>query len=192
LSQPSGDGQKFVIRQIHPSDKANKLRLKSEDSALGAYLQRSCLSFHNQNIAKTYVTVDESQPEPRRIWAYITILMSEIKNENAQPEGFGQEYRYAYPAVKIARLAVDLKAQGRHLGCDLVSYCIALVKREIMPRVGCRFLTLDANKPAIAFYQKQGFELVDTPTNQALDNPIMFLDLQKLERSLAPQPGVTA
>jgi hypothetical protein len=51
--EKSGDKPRLHIRLIAADDKLNKLRLKQEDGALGAFLQRTCLSYHNANIAKT-------------------------------------------------------------------------------------------------------------------------------------------
>jgi hypothetical protein len=62
----------------------------------------------------------------------------------------------------------------------LVDYALALIKNRIMPLAGCRFVVVDANQPAIEFYKKQGFTLVDTETNRANKCPLMFLDLSKL------------
>jgi GNAT superfamily N-acetyltransferase len=110
-------------------------------------------------------------------------LLSEIRNDLAKIDEFGEAYKYAYPAVKIARLAIDLRHQGEGYGADIVSYCIAIIVKDVMPKVGCRFIVVDANKPAIDFYRKVGFTMVDTDANKALETPVMFLDLQRLLHS---------
>jgi GNAT superfamily N-acetyltransferase len=137
------------------------------------------LRYHDQNLAKTYVYVDESAAHPRRVLAYITILVGEINNADAQvPEIPG--YTFSYPAVKIARLAVDLSIQRQGLGGNLVDYSLAIVKRHISPHVGCRFVVVDANIPAVEFYRKHGFVMVDTEENKKRDHPLMFYDLLKV------------
>lgn len=178
MAEPS-----YVIRPLGPTDKVNKLRLRSEDGALSAFLQRSSQAYHATNVAKTYVYVDEHEPTPQKVIGFITILASEISKENGASADDLPDFRYKfYPAVKIARLAVDNKFQrcGLKLGQNLVAYSLAVVKRQIMPHVGCRFMTVDANKPAIDFYRKCGFVLIDTDDNKGLDSPIMFIDLSKV------------
>ena len=181
MSEP-GDGRKnLVIRQLRTNDKVNKLKLVQADGALGVYLQHWSHKFHLGNIAKSYVLVETDQPTPQKVWGYISLILSEIKSDIATTAEFGQEYNYhAYPAVKIARLAIDRRIQKSGWGRDLVSYTVALVTQEIMPFVGCRFITVDANRPAIEFYKKQGFTMVDTEANKQDSEPVMFMDLQKV------------
>jgi len=170
----------YVLRLVDPNDRVNKLRLRHADGALGAFLQRSCLPYHNGCVARTYVFVDDNEASPRRVVAYITILASEVGRENAATPDI-PDFRFpTYPAIKIARLAVDERAQRRGLGRQLVAYSIALAKREIMSRIGCRFVIVDANQPAIEFYRRCGFVLVDTDDNKNLDTPVMFYDLLKV------------
>ena len=48
-----------------------------------------------------------------------------------------------------------------------------------MPYVGCRFLVVDAKRDSIIFYQKAGFTLLNTASNQRDEHPLMFFDLYK-------------
>jgi ribosomal protein S18 acetylase RimI-like enzyme len=172
---------KFVIRELDDDCKITNLRLVKEDGALAAYLKRNARKHHDESISKTFVMVDENAPVPRPIVGYITILVSEIQNQMAKVEAIGEGYTFHWPAVKIARLAVDERYRGKGLGRDLVSFAVALIMRQIMPYVGCRFITVDSNRPAVEFYEKRGFTLVDTPENRAHHTPVMFLDLHKLK-----------
>lgn len=173
--------RKFVIRELSDETKIANLRLDREDGALAVYLKANAKKHHDENISKTYVMVDENAPLPRPIVAYITILVSEVQNQAAKVEAVGEGYTYHWPAVKIARLAVDQRLKRQGLGRDLVSFCVARIMREIMPVAGCRFVTVDSNRPAVAFYEKMGFVLVDTEENRAHHTPVMFLDLHKLK-----------
>jgi predicted GNAT family N-acyltransferase len=169
----------YAIRLIDPTDRVNRLKLHSEDGALAAFLKRQCKHFHDQNLAKTYVYVDENTPAPRKVLGYVSIVVGEINNADAiVPEL--PEYGFSYPAVKIARLAVELDLQRSGLGGNLVDYSLAVVKRHIAPNVGCRFVVVDANRPAVDFYRKHGFVLVDTEENRKREHPLMFYDLLKV------------
>src|SRR5205814_631983 len=89
-------------------------------------------------------------------------------------------YRYPFPAIKIAKLAVNEAHRGRKLGYQLVSLALAVAKEKVLPHVGCRFLAVDSHPAAIPFYEKCGFRLLDTDTNRDSKNPLMFVDLGKL------------
>lgn len=45
---------------------------------------------------------------------------------------------------------------------------------------GCRFLTVDALKEAVGFYQKNGFQILATPETSD-ETVLMFFDLKKLK-----------
>jgi ribosomal protein S18 acetylase RimI-like enzyme len=179
------DEPKFVIRELGDGCKITNLRLASEDGALAVYLKKNARKHHDEDISKTYVVVDENAAVPRPIVGYITVLASEIKNEMTTVEAVGEGYTYHWPAVKIARLAVDERYRGRGLGRDLVSFAVALVMNQIMPYIGCRFITVDSNRPAVEFYEKRGFTLVDSEENRQHRTPVMFLDMHKLKQAKA-------
>src|SRR3546814_20053741 len=65
------------------------------------------------------------------------------------------EYPYHhYPAVKIARLAVDQRVQKMGLGEGLVNLAVGQAKNIICPAVGCRFITVDSKKQSVDFYRR--------------------------------------
>ncbi len=83
--------------------------------------------------------------------------------------------RKSYPAVKIGRLAVNQKYSGEGIGTfilDNIKYAFTSVKR-----LGCRFLTVDALKSAIPFYEKNGFHFF-TEQDADDDTRLMFFDLK--------------
>ena len=168
----------YLLRPIDPTDRVNKLKLDTADGALSAFLQRSSRAFHENNYAKTFVFVDQNEPAPRKVVAYLSILASEIKIED--PLSDPPPPRNSYPAIKIGRLAVDNRLHRRSLGKQLVAFAVATAKREIMPRIGCRLMVVDANRPAIDFYKKCGFVMLNTKENATLETPLMFIDLQKI------------
>ena len=66
-----------------------------------------------------------------------------------------RKHRSDYPAVKIGRLGVDKNAQHRHIGTDILDF----VKQTFITnnRTGCCFVTVDALRSAIPFYEQNGF-----------------------------------
>ena len=66
-----------------------------------------------------------------------------------------RKHRSDYPAVKVGRLAVNKKYQGRDIGTDILSYIKCMFAEN--NRTGCAFITIDALKSAIPFYLKNRF-----------------------------------
>lgn len=116
----------------------------------------------------------------------MTLVAGEVaieKDDDGLVDDEAEDVSYPYlqyPAVKIARLAVDRRARGRNIGTDFVSLAIAITQEEVAPVVGCRFLMVDAKIDSVGFYGKAGFTLLDTPTNLARDEKVMFIDIHKL------------
>jgi ribosomal protein S18 acetylase RimI-like enzyme len=172
---------RIEFRQIAPGDKLTGLSLgSSEFTSLKTYLRRDAALHHNHDLAKTYAAfLTGDQP---KLVGYITLVCGQIESERAQAElGPNVQYRYDhYPAIKIARLAVDHRYGGRGIGRDLVRLALGIILDEICPRVGCRFVVVDAKQSAVRFYDRTcGFTLLDTPENRASERPVMFLDLHK-------------
>jgi len=92
---------------------------------------------------------------------------------------FPQRKRYKeYPAVKIGRLAVDGRFQRKDIGTSLLT----LLKQIFITsnRTGCRFLTVDAYRTAIRFYEKNDFSLFIAKDMDGADTTVsMYFDLMR-------------
>lgn len=173
--------KELELRLIHSDDILGKLSLgNAHYTPLKIFLKKMALGFHQYDIAKTYVLA-EIDKQPARIWGYVTLMSSEIiLNENQRPQEISASAKYeAFPAVKIARLAVDKALQGKGYGFTIVQWCATLVRRMIMPHIGCRFLVVDAKRDSIPFYERLGFELLNIESNVTDENPLMFFDIYK-------------
>ena len=91
-----------------------------------------------------------------------------------------RKHRSDYPAVKIGRLGVDAKHQNEHLGRLIINF----VKDTFITnnRTGCAFITVDALKEAIPFYQKNGFKFLkpSEAENTEKDTVSMYYDWTQL------------
>lgn len=87
-----------------------------------------------------------------------------------------RKHRSDYPAVKIGRLGVNLGAQHRHIGTDILDF----VKQTFVTknRTGCCFVTVDALRSAVPFYENNGFKLL-RKINEGETVP-MYYDLTQL------------
>lgn len=173
--------EQLILREIEPGDQVTGFSLGDAASTpLKTFLRKCAKDFHSANVARTYVLVPE-KGNPR-VWGYLTLMCSEIKLGNSHcVDDCEAATRYDdFPAVKIARLAVDQRIRGRGYGEAMVQFAISIVKQDVMPRVGCRFLIAEAKHGAMRFYEKIGFTLLDTTKNRSRKLPVVFLDLHKL------------
>lgn len=176
------DSFDIEIKQIEPGD--NLAGLSLGDAAftpLKIFLKKHAQKYEAQSLSRTYGAF---RPDPQKIVGYITLVCGEVVTD----EGNGQlvddpglEYLYDhYPAVKIARLAVDRRFAGSGLGRTMVNLALGQAKRVICPAVGCRFVVVDSKKESVAFYEKCGFTMLDTPENRERAAPVMWIDLNKV------------
>lgn len=165
-----------TIRQIKPGDRLSGLSLGHKDFVpLKIFLKRDAIKFHDSNLAKTYGAFLSGKPDDAV--GYITLVCGEVATEDvAARDDTHFTYKH-FPALKIARLAVNADLRGSGLGRRLTELALGIAKNEICPRVGCRFVTLDAKQASIDFYKKVGFHLLDTEDNRKRDHPVMFFDL---------------
>jgi ribosomal protein S18 acetylase RimI-like enzyme len=177
----------FVFRQIKPGDRLVGLSLgDAKFTPLKTYLQRNAAVHHNANLAKTYGSFTSSHPS--RLVGYITLVCGQIELQRELAD-LGQEVEYGYdhyPAIKIARLAVDRRYKGRGIGQTLVKLALAIVRNEVCPHVGCRFVVVDAKPESVSFYEeKVGFTALATHENRASDRPVMFVDIHRAARAMS-------
>lgn len=138
------------------------------------------MAYQEQSLARTYVAYE--QGENGRPVAYITIVCGEVQTtaeHSLLDDGINFPYR-SYPAVKIARLAVDVRYRGNGIGKTLVDFSLGIVKTTVCPSVGCRFMVVDSKRQSIKFYENCGFTFLDTADNKARQEPVMFIDLHKI------------
>ncbi len=174
--------QSLLFRQIQNDDFLSKFSLGDASKvALKIFIQKEALEFHQKEIAKTYVLVDEANRN--RVFGYISIVCSEINIATAYDvdESLRVNKYKTFSAVKIVRFALDKALQRKGYGTQMAAWCMSLVKDRIMPLVGCRFLIVDAKADVVTFYERIGFTILDTEENKGTEHPLMFLDLYKLQ-----------
>ena len=141
---------------------------------LKTFLVRDSKKFLKHLLAQTYVVA-----EGKVVLAYATLICGEITAEIETADPDGAEFRYEhYPAVKIARLAVDRRYRKHGLGTKLVEFSVGRAL-EISGIAGCRYVVVDARRQSVNFYERQGFRLIDTNANRELNEPVMFLGLSQ-------------
>lgn len=173
------------LRALDPDDGCRALSLGDEVfTPLKTFLAREAKKLHKENLAKTFVLVIEGQ---RKVQAYITLLCTHVTVQQfSAPLNVEGGFKYKdYPALKVARLAVNRALQGSGAGSALVDFAIGLAVDHIMPNAGCRFLVLDAKSESTGFYEKKGFTKMGAVADGGVEHTAMFMDLHKL-RGYAP------
>jgi GNAT superfamily N-acetyltransferase len=163
----------IAFRQLRPEDDRSGFRSGNID------LDRFFQKFAGQNqflhhIGTTYVAVDGEG-----ILGFVTVSPSEIDVGRIPAVRRKRLPAYPMPVLRLARLAVDERAQDRGLDRILLKAVFRLAK-VLSQEYRCVGVVVDAKPEAITFYQRYGFiefpglsgHLGDRPQPQP-----MFLEL---------------
>jgi GNAT superfamily N-acetyltransferase len=90
------------------------------------------------------------------IVGYITFTIDSIgiKKVNINNEFMS---KFSYPALKIARLAVDSRVERRGIGKYLLQFALGIAW-AISESASCRLVLVESKKASIPFYEKYGFK----------------------------------
>lgn len=141
----------FRIRPLSPND--DRSRFASGQADLDRFFQH----YAGQNqfklgLATTYVALAEEE-----LVGFATVTGGSLdRDEVADPRLRKRLPKYPLPILRLARLAVDLRAQGTGVGTALLRHVlhIALLQRD---RV-CLGVVADAKPHALPFYEAFGFQ----------------------------------
>lgn len=138
------------IKEILP-----KSRLKGFDcntTALNDFLVRYAAKNDELGIGKTFVALDEDDG----IAGYFTLATAQVSYVE-MPDGYrGSLPKYPIPALRIARLAVDERYQGKGVGKWLLSQAFTKVL-QVADVTGLYFVIVDAKETSKGFYEHYGF-----------------------------------
>lgn len=161
------------VRALAPGD--DRSTLSSGDPDLDRFFAR--YAGQNQfrhHIGVTYIAVDDDA-----ILGFVTVSGSHIETAKLSEAKRHRLPHYPLPVLRLARLAVDLRAQGRGVG-DLLLRFVFELALAMAERIGCIGVVVDAKPDAIAFYEKYGFEEMEVVQGELGDRPQprpMFLPL---------------
>ncbi len=161
------------IRRLQRDDDRSELRSGDVD------LDRFFARFAGQNqfrhhIGTTYVAVEDAV-----ILGFVTVVTSEVMVDALPAAKRRRLPAYPLPVLRLARLAVDERAQGKGVGKALLRFVFILAHR-LARDVGCIGVVVDAKPAAIAFYETLGFEVLDVDAGELGDRPQptpMYLEL---------------
>ncbi len=169
----------YELRGLDAQDGCNALSLGDATlTPLKTFLRKEAKKLHQENLAKTFVHVEANST---RVLAYVTALCTQVSVEqfdtSAQVDGF----RYKdFPAIKLARLAVDAELQGQGVGGQLVDFVISPAVEHVMSHTVCRFLIVDAKASSVSFYERKGYSTIGQAADSEQVLTPMFIDLHRL------------
>ena len=161
-------------------DQVGRFRMEDpEDFPLQHFIRRDARKSAKAHLTQTYVAKLTAN---NHVIGYVSMMCAEVKlakSYSIHDKPGADKYEFQ-PAVRIARLAVcdGWRRHKLRVGPQLLDIALAVILSNIQPYAGCRFIVLDAKRKSISFYERNGFRLLDTPTNRAATSPLMFLDLK--------------
>lgn len=167
------------LRELVAGDGCNSLSLGDPAFApLKTFLRKEAKRLHQEHLARTFVIVPKGES---KVLAYITTLCTHVAVEQFADHAVMDGFRYKdYPAIKLARLAVDSSLQGQGVGGQLVDFVIGLATEHVMPYTGCRFVVVDAKPQSVDFYKKKGFWPISSNAAEPEATTAMFIDLRRV------------
>ena len=153
------------------------------DNDLNDFLQNDAKNYLMSMLAVTYLIKVEN-----KIAAYFclsndgltrtTILTAEEKSlwNKVGRKIPNSKRRKTYPAVKIGRLAVAKQYSGFGIG-RLIIDAVRMMYISEPHHAGCRFVTVDAYRSALLFYEKNDFRYLTTKDVDD-DTRTMYFDLK--------------
>jgi predicted GNAT family N-acyltransferase len=154
------------------------------DTDLNGFLFEDAKKYAKELIAVTYILQDES-----KTLAYFNYLNDKISHTDLDGnlakliERIGIHLpsekggHKSYPAVKIGRLAVNVESQIGGLGKMIIDYTKGTFTNNY--KTGCKFITVDAYKKSLPFYEKMGFKYLSSKDKKS-DTRLMYFNLQSI------------
>lgn len=150
----------FQIRKLESDEKVESF--DCGDADLNDFILNESLFYRGALLAVSYVFENKETGE---VAAYFSLANDRVslsdfadKTEfnRFRRNRFPNEKRLrSYPAAKICRFGVNQAYQGKALGAFLIDFIKAYFIFD--NKTGCRFVTVDAYRSAISFYEKNGF-----------------------------------
>ncbi len=169
-----------LIRALTQEDERSRFRSGNID--LDRFFQR----FAGQNQFRHHIGVTFVAVDGAAILGYVTISAASLETSSLPAARRRKLPAYPLPVSRLARLAVDHRAQGKGIGQALLRFGFSLA-HEMARRLGCAGLVVDAKADAVTFYTKYGFFPLEAEAGQLRDRPeptTMFLELGAIPRPL--------
>ena len=134
-------------------------------SELNDWLRQVARQHQDKGLSRTFVAIQEEAP--KLICGYYALTLAEIEQRHL-PDALRKKLPQRIPGIRLGRLAVDMRYQGKGLGELLLVDALTRAQR-IHQEAGVVGLFVDAiDERAAGFYRHFGFL-------SAPDNPLMLV-----------------
>lgn len=185
MSAGEQTNKRLIIHKMQPNEYVSTFDCGDED--LNDFILNEAPLYRDALLAVTYVVVDTDHPEHVLAFCSLAndrISLSDFENKTEynrfrKQQHFPQPKRLkSYPAVKLCRLGVDKSAKGQSIGTKLIEY----IKTSFVTdnKTGCRFVTVDAYVDAIPFYEKNGFQPLNSDDEDSTYTRLLYFDLNDI------------
>lgn len=176
-------GDLYIVRRLESGETITAFNCGDED--LNDFITNEASLYNDAYLAITYVIENKQTKEIVAFFSLSNdrVSLSDFENTTEfnrfRKKRFVNEKRLkSYPAVKIGRLGVSESAKRFSFGTRILN----LVKSMYLAnnRAGCRFVTVDAYKNAVPFYEKNKFNLLLSTISDEDTTVPMYFDLKNL------------
>lgn len=167
---------------IRLSEEHQILPFDCGDSDLNEFLLQDSKKYLAQLLAVTYLieyngrTIAFFSVSNDKITVHDVDSNRRFKKLFQGPMPEGKRYK-SYPAVKIGRFGTDKTIQNSGLGTQILDYIKGWFISE--NKTGCQYITVDAYKQSLRFYEKNSFQYF-TDTDKNADTRQMYFSLLEL------------
>lgn len=165
------------IRPLRPDDDRGGFSCGQAD------LDRFFHHYAGQNQFRLHLAVTYVAVAGERLTGFATVSVGSLERRSLPSARMRRRLPgYPLPVLRLARLAVDRRAQGLGVGRALLRHVLdlALVQRDSL---GCVGVVTDAKPDAVPFYARYGFEPLEGVREGALHGGAapVFLPLGSVE-----------
>lgn len=161
------------IRPLRETD--DRTTFQSGDPDLDGFFARyAAQNQFRHHTGTTYIAVDANRPV-----GYATIAAGNIEGDKLPVNARRALPRYPLPVLRLARLAVDARAQSGGVGSALLRH-VFLLALKMSEEYGCVGIVVDAKRTAVEFYTRVGFSPLEISEGELESRPKatpMFLPL---------------
>lgn len=133
------------------------------NTELNVYLHQLALHNHQRRLGATTLL---RSSENRSLIGFYTLCLCHIEKTNL-PRKFGGNLPIEIPAIKLARLAIDIKFQKKGYGSILLAHALRNCYL-LSENYGGYIVLIDAKKDAVKFYEKYGLKLIKASDTEYL------------------------
>ena len=153
----------YEVRKLLENETIKSFDCGDED--LNDFIMNRANDYHKAMLSVTYVFEHKASG---KIIGYFSLANDKISIDDFgnntefnrfRRKRFTNEKRIrSYPSVKICRLGIDNDFRGFGVGTKLINFIKLFYSKD--NKAGCRFLTVDAYHNAVAFYERNMFQIL--------------------------------